>query len=50
MPYEQNLAALPCAMIVLRAPSNSLDDIKPLLPNVLAALTTLVPRMLLYIT
>jgi len=41
MPYEQNAAALPCALVVLQAPSNALDDIKPLVPQILARLTRL---------
>jgi predicted nuclease of predicted toxin-antitoxin system len=44
MPYEQNAATLPCALIVLQAPSNALDDIKPLVPQVLTQLATLIPK------
>ncbi|MGD0540452.1 MAG: DUF5615 family PIN-like protein [Tepidisphaeraceae bacterium] len=44
MPYEQNAANLPCALIVLQAPSNALDDIRPLVPQILARLTTLAPK------
>src|ERR1700683_3585797 len=41
--YEQNLVNLPIAVVVLQAPSNDLDDIRPLLPALLAALTRLPP-------
>ncbi|MGD0767962.1 MAG: DUF5615 family PIN-like protein [Tepidisphaeraceae bacterium] len=44
MPYEQNAAALPCALIVLQAPSNALEDIKPLVPQILTRLAILVPK------
>jgi predicted nuclease of predicted toxin-antitoxin system len=30
MPYEQNISSLPCALMVLKAPSNALEDIMPL--------------------
>lgn len=49
MPYEQNAATLPCALVVLQAPSNALDDIKPLVPQILARLTTLAPKSIIHI-
>jgi hypothetical protein len=36
--YEQNLTNLPIAVVVIAAPSNDIDDIRPLLPRVLTAL------------
>jgi len=44
MPYEQNTAAIPCALTVLQAPSNALADIEPLVPRILAELQTLAPK------
>jgi hypothetical protein len=44
MPYEQNAAALPCAIIVLEAKSNELGDIRPLVPALLQQLANLQPR------
>src|SRR5882724_7269 len=41
MPYEQNVAMLPCAIIALRAASNALEDIQPLVPQILAKLQSL---------
>ncbi len=38
--YQQNFAALPCAVFVLFADSNGLDDLKPLVPNLLRALAS----------
>jgi hypothetical protein len=49
MPYEQNPAAIPCALLVLQAPSSALDDIKPLVPLVLARLKTLAPKSIVRI-
>ncbi len=42
--FEQNLGELPLAVILLRARSNSIDDIKPLLPQLLIALTSISPH------
>ena len=41
--YQQNLSALPVAVVVLRAPSNKMEDLRPLLPSLLAALAALKP-------
>jgi predicted nuclease of predicted toxin-antitoxin system len=42
--FQQNLRSLPIAVVVLRTQSNAIDDIRPLLPNLLVALTALEPR------
>ena len=42
--YEQNLAELPLAVVVLRACSNDIEDIRPLIPNLEKALSALSPR------
>ena len=47
--YEQPLAALPIAVVVMKAKANKLDDIRPLLPAVLSALANLQPRTLVRI-
>ncbi|MBC7785389.1 MAG: hypothetical protein H7144_16270 [Burkholderiales bacterium] len=44
--YEQYLTNLPLAVIVLRAKTNKLEDIRPLLPELLTALVDLVPKSL----
>jgi hypothetical protein len=49
IPYEQNAAALPCALVILQAPSNALEDIKPLVPQILARLLTLAPKSIVRI-
>ena len=44
--FQQNLATLPIAILVLVAASNRLEDIEPLVPKVLGALTGLRPNSL----
>ncbi|MEM6654929.1 MAG: DUF5615 family PIN-like protein [Planctomycetota bacterium] len=42
--HQQNKANLPMAVVVLTAPTNKLEDLRPLLPKLLATLETLPPR------
>jgi hypothetical protein len=49
VPYQQNVAALPVAVLVLSAASNDIDDLLPLVGEVLDALTKLTPRTLVRI-
>lgn len=44
--YEQNLAALPIAVLKLQCKSSKLVDLMPLVPSILIALGTLQPRTL----
>lgn len=39
--YESNLVNLPIAVVVLHAPSNDIDEIRPLIPNLLQTLANL---------
>jgi hypothetical protein len=39
--YQQNLAGLRISIVVMVARSNDIDDLRPLLPRVLAALDTI---------
>jgi hypothetical protein len=41
--YQQDLQNLPVAVVVLRAPSNKIEDLRPLLPSLLAILAVLKP-------
>ncbi|MGH2436889.1 MAG: DUF5615 family PIN-like protein [bacterium] len=41
--HQQNLSAFDIAVIVLVAVSNRIDDLRPLVPQILAALTTVKP-------
>ena len=38
IPFQQNLKLFPLAFVILRAQSNSLEDLLPLLPDTLAVL------------
>jgi len=44
--FQQNLARLPIAIVVLETPSNDIDDLRPLVPRLLAALSTIAPKTL----
>lgn len=46
MAYQQNLAALPMAILVMRARSNRVSDLELVIPAALSALAVLVPRTL----
>lgn len=45
--FQQNLAKLPLAIVVLVAESNRLESLEPLVPQALAAFKSLKPRTLL---
>ena len=47
--YQQNLTSLPLAVVVLRAKTNKIDDLRPLVPALLAGLSSLSPRSLIRI-
>jgi len=44
--FQQNIAKLPVAVVVLTARTNRIESLEPLVPAVLAALETLQPRTL----
>jgi hypothetical protein len=44
--FQQNLTSLPIAVIVLRARTNRLVDLKPLVPDLLAAIAVAEPGVL----
>jgi predicted nuclease of predicted toxin-antitoxin system len=48
--YEQNFADLPISVVVLHAPSNDIDDIRPLLPALHDVMTNLSDRSLVHVT
>ena len=43
IPYQQNLVGLPLALIIVKAPSNDIKDLRPKMPKVLQVLTTIQP-------
>jgi hypothetical protein len=44
--YQQNLSTLPVSVVVLVAKTNRIQDLQPLIPQLLAALSTLAQRTL----
>src|SRR5271166_836418 len=44
--FQQNLGVLPVAVVVLRTPSNKIEDLRPLLPRLLSALAAVKPGKL----
>jgi hypothetical protein len=50
VPYQQHAAALPIAVVVLRAASNEIADIRPLIPALLSALEILQPRTIVIVS
>lgn len=48
--HQQNLAGLPIAVVVLVAPVNRIEALRPLVPRLLQALEALTPRQLVRVT
>ena len=44
--HQQNVGALPIAVVVLVAPTNRIESLRPLIPTLLRTLGTLAPRQL----
>ena len=47
---QQKTAGLSFGVVVLRAPSNKLEDVKPLVPQILAALSSLKPGQVVIVS
>ncbi|MGD0144410.1 MAG: DUF5615 family PIN-like protein [Rhizomicrobium sp.] len=47
--FQQNIGVLPIAVIVLRAKSNRLKDLQPLVPDLLAAIGTAVSALVTFV-
>ena len=47
--YQQSITKRPVAVIVLRVPTNAIDDLRPLVPAILTALTSIKPGMVVEI-
>jgi predicted nuclease of predicted toxin-antitoxin system len=47
--HQQNLGTLPIAVIVLVAPTNRIESLRPLIPALLQSLQTLAPRQLVHV-
>ncbi len=49
LPFQQNLDRLPVAVVVVAARSNRIEMLRPLIPELLAALASIQPRALVHI-
>ena len=47
--HQQNPATLPVTVVVLDAPSNDIDDLRPLVPELIALLPSIPPRTFFHI-
>jgi predicted nuclease of predicted toxin-antitoxin system len=47
--HQQNLDALPIAVVILVAPTNRIESLRPLIPDLLRTLESLAPRQLVHI-
>lgn len=47
--YQQNIAALPLAVVVLQPRSHDLSDLQALIPNLLSTLAALPPRAVAHV-
>jgi predicted nuclease of predicted toxin-antitoxin system len=41
IPYQQNLAGIPMALVIIVAPNNDIKDLRPRMPDVLRMLATI---------
>lgn len=49
MEYQQNIATIPCSIVVLDAKTNDIDDLRPLVPAMLTTLSFLTPRSVVHV-
>jgi hypothetical protein len=47
--HQQNLGALPVAVVILVAPTNRIESLRLLMPTLLQTLQTLAPRQLVHV-
>jgi predicted nuclease of predicted toxin-antitoxin system len=47
--YQQHLATLPISIVVIRSKTNKLDDIRPLLPELISKLASIRPKTLAHV-
>ena len=43
VPYQQNIEGLSLALVIVKAPSNDINDLRPKMPEVLRVLATIQP-------
>jgi predicted nuclease of predicted toxin-antitoxin system len=49
LPFQQNLAKLPVAVVVVEATSNRIEALRELVPELLATLSSIEPRTLVHV-
>ncbi|HWB54244.1 MAG TPA: hypothetical protein VG722_08625 [Tepidisphaeraceae bacterium] len=49
VPNQQNVAALPVALVIISAPSNDMEDLAPLVPKILKVLSAVQPKTIAYV-
>ncbi|TWT67712.1 hypothetical protein Pla123a_42680 [Posidoniimonas polymericola] len=49
IPHQQNIAALPLSIVNLLAPTNNLEDLRPLVPALLESLQALEANQVTYV-
>ena len=49
LPYQQNLDTRQIAVLIVRARSNRIQDLLPIVPDCLAALATIKPRQVVHV-
>ena len=50
MTYEQNLSNFSMALVVLHAPSNAIEDLRPLVPRILQTLQQISPGVAAHVS
>ena len=43
--FQQRISTLPFGIVIVRAPSNRMQDLRPLVPSILAALDAVKPGL-----
>ena len=50
IPYQQNLADITLALVIIMAPSNDIQDLRPMMSDVLRVLATIQPGQVVVVT
>ena len=50
IPYQQNFAGITLALVIIVAPSNDINDLRPRMPDVLRTLATIQPGQVVRIS
>jgi hypothetical protein len=49
IPYQQHLGRLSLALVIVKAPSNDINDLRPKMPTVLQMLATILPGQVVHV-